>query len=150
MLQDYDAYCQRVIKVAQSPCALRATWLKGGIVWCIMREITGKFPQPHHSRSYLEELQDGPSGESDHYQGITIDSKGRGYYDDGLSSVELDVIAGVFRVYTGKSHQTHVKLVMADQQLDRAWRPDRRCLMVAKTLHMGKSSWVHRDLVSCR
>lgn len=107
---DYDAYCQRVLELIQSPHASRAAWLKGGIVWRIMMEITSKFPRSPACRSYMEEMQDGPSGMSDRYQAITLDSEGRGYYDDVLSEADLDIIAGVFRVYTGKHIRTPMLL----------------------------------------
>ena len=99
-IQDYDAYCQRVLQLCQSPHA-RAAWLKGGIVWRIMVEVTGKHPQADICVTHLEELQSGPSGMKDHYEAVALKSKSRGFYDDGLSPAELDIISGVVRVYTG-------------------------------------------------
>nr|VWO96357.1 Protein kinase domain-containing protein [Ganoderma boninense] len=104
-VQDYDAYCQRVLELSHSPHA-RAAWLKGGIVWRIMVEVTGKHPQADLSVTHLEELQKGPSGLTDHYQAVTLNSQQQGYYDDALSRAELDLIAGVVRVYTGRGDQT--------------------------------------------
>nr|VWO96264.1 Mannosyltransferase alg2-like protein [Ganoderma boninense] len=41
-----------------------------------------------------------------HHLPVTIDKRGKVYYDDGLSLEELDVIAGVVKVYTGLHSQT--------------------------------------------
>ena len=109
-VQDYDAYCERVLQLCQSPHA-RAAWLKGGIVWRIMVEVTGKHPQADICVTHLEELQNGPSGLEDHYEAVNLDSAGGGFYDDGLSTAELDIISGVVRVYTGMtSHQIYVEM----------------------------------------
>ncbi|PIL32586.1 hypothetical protein GSI_05289 [Ganoderma sinense ZZ0214-1] len=43
-IQDYDAYYQRVLELCHSP-HMRCAWLKGGIVWRIMSEVTAKHPQ---------------------------------------------------------------------------------------------------------
>nr|VWP02503.1 N/A [Ganoderma boninense] len=104
-IQDYDAYYQRVLELCHSP-HMRAAWLKGGIVWRIMVEVTGKHPQTDFGIPDMEELQKGPSGLTDHHEAVTLDSEQGGYYDDSLSRAELDIIAGVVRVYTGHGDQT--------------------------------------------
>ena len=93
---DYDSYCQRVLELAGRPHA-RAAWLKGGIVWRIMRHVTGR-------ESHIEnqgDMGDGPSTQTSHHQPITVNTQGEAYYDDGLSLEELDIIAGIVKVYTG-------------------------------------------------
>ncbi|KAM5534223.1 hypothetical protein V8D89_012130 [Ganoderma adspersum] len=92
-VQDYNAYCLRVLQLCHSPHA-RAAWLRGGIVWRIMVEVTGKHPQADICVTHLEELQNGPSGMTDHYEAVNLDSKGGGFYDDGFSTAELDIISG--------------------------------------------------------
>ena len=94
--RDYDSYCQRVLELAGRPHA-RAAWLKGGIVWRIMRHVTGR-------ETHIEnqgDLEDGPSGHTAHHMPVTVDTQGQAYYDDSLSLEELDIIAGVVKVYTG-------------------------------------------------
>ncbi len=103
-LKDYDAYCQRVLELSRRSHG-RAVWLKGGIVWRIMMEITGAYSGGHGAMSFEDEVAQGPSGAVDHYQPVTIDREGSSFYDDDLSLAELDIISGVVRVFTGK--RTH-------------------------------------------
>ena len=91
-VSDYDSYCQRVLEIAHRPHA-RAAWLKGGIVWRIMHHVTGR-------ESPFADVG-GPSDQVDHHVPVTLEDGGAAYYDDGLSLRELDIIAGVVKVYTG-------------------------------------------------
>ncbi|PIL28518.1 hypothetical protein GSI_08556 [Ganoderma sinense ZZ0214-1] len=104
-VQDYESYCQRVLELAARPHA-RAAWLKGGIVWRIMRHVTGR----EHPLANQDGVEDGPSVETPHHVSVTIEKGAEALYDDGLSLEELDMIAGVVRVYTegmsGIHHQT--------------------------------------------
>ncbi|KAI1788506.1 hypothetical protein LXA43DRAFT_1097196 [Ganoderma leucocontextum] len=100
-VQNYYSYCQRVLEISQRPHA-RAAWMKGGIVWRIMRHVTGR---EGHMRKQGE-LIDGPSYPRDHCHPVTEAGPDGAYYDDGLTIEELDVIAGVVKVYTGNRSQT--------------------------------------------
>nr|VWP00431.1 N/A [Ganoderma boninense] len=104
-LTDYDAYCQRVLELSRRPY-LRAAWLKGGIVWRILMEVTGSFPSENVTTSLPHEVVQGPSAAVEHYSVITVDREGSSFYDDELSLAELDIISGVVRVYTGIGAQT--------------------------------------------
>ena len=125
-VQDYDSYCQRVLELGALPHA-RAAWLKGGIVWRIMREVTGR--ETH--KAYQGVDGDGPSEECTHHRPVTVDIRvraedkeediasanpadvgnasdkedapttGEAFYDDALTLEELDIIAGIVKVYTG-------------------------------------------------
>ena len=129
-VQDYESYCQRVLELASQPHA-RAAWLKGGIVWHIMREVTRR--ETHKANQV--DVSDGPSEEDAHHLPITVyipvtvevteggigstnqadtgnaydgedarkalDTTFEAFYDDTLSLEELDIIAGVVKVYTG-------------------------------------------------
>ena len=105
-LQDYDAYCQRVLELSHAPHA-RAAWLKGGIVWRLMLEVTGRnmsTPGLPTRMALEEELAAGPSGglAVGHCEAVTREVRGAAYVDDALEVEELDVIAGVVKVYTGE------------------------------------------------
>ena len=100
-LKDYDAYCQRVLEFSRRPYA-RAAWLKGGIVWRIMMEVTGWYPREDRAVTFQDELVRGPSGSINHYWPVTTERERSAYYDDDLLIEELDVISGVVRVFTGK------------------------------------------------
>ena len=102
-LKEYDAYCHQVLELSHLPHG-RCAWLKGGIVWRIMVEVTGRHPHSdgHQSWTIKDELVTGPSKSNDCYHPVTMDEEGGAYYDDGLSIQELDVIAGVVKVYTGR------------------------------------------------
>ena len=66
-------------------------------MWRIMRHVTGR-------ETHIEnqgDLEDGPSGHTAHHMPVTVDTQGQAYYDDSLSLEELDIIAGVVKVYTG-------------------------------------------------
>ncbi|KAM5534236.1 hypothetical protein V8D89_012143 [Ganoderma adspersum] len=106
-LKEYDAYCHQVLELSQMP-HMRCAWLKGGIVWRIMVEVTGRHPcsDRHRSWTIKDELVTGPSNSTDRYHPVTTDEEGGAYYDDGLSIQEMDVIVGIVKVLTGNGHQT--------------------------------------------
>ena len=96
-------------------------------MWRIMREVTGR--ETH--KAYQGVDGDGPSEECTHHRPVTVDIRvtaedkeediasanpgdvgnasdkedapttGEAFYDDALSLEELDIIAGVVKVYTG-------------------------------------------------
>jgi hypothetical protein len=87
---DYVAYATTRDSFLRLPHA-RAALLKGGIVWRLAIEVTGCF-------AALE----GPSEHVlKHGAFITLPS-GNQFWDDELSDAELDLICGVYKVYTGK------------------------------------------------
>ncbi|KAM5534177.1 hypothetical protein V8D89_012197 [Ganoderma adspersum] len=104
-VRDYDAYCQRVVEFSHAPHA-RAAWLKGGIVWLIMLEVTGRTTSLPTRLALEEELAAGPSGLPEHYVQVTHEVDGAAYFDDALSSEEMDIISGVVKVYIGIGGQT--------------------------------------------
>ncbi|PIL32585.1 hypothetical protein GSI_05288 [Ganoderma sinense ZZ0214-1] len=55
---------------------------------------------------HMHDILNGPSGLPDYYQAVTLNPEQAGYYDDSLGRAELDIIAGVVRVYTGHGDQT--------------------------------------------
>lgn len=95
-VSDYYSYTQRVLEIAQRLHA-RAAWLKGGIIWRIMHHISGREWQVLKEG----EVGDGPSAQTDHHHPVTTRVEGAAYYDDGLSLDEMNIIAGVVKVYTG-------------------------------------------------
>jgi len=87
---DYVAYATTRDSFLRLPHA-RAALLKGGIVWRLAIEVTGRF-------AALE----GPSENVlEHGSLLTLPS-GNQLWDDDLSDAELDLICGVYKVYTGK------------------------------------------------
>ncbi|PIL25549.1 hypothetical protein GSI_12387 [Ganoderma sinense ZZ0214-1] len=104
-LKDYDAYCQRVLELSRRP-HVRAAWLKGGIVWRIMMEVTGGFAGDDGDMTFQDQVTQGPSDAVDHHEPVTMEREGKSFYDDDLSLAELDIISGVVRVYTGVGAQT--------------------------------------------
>nr|VWP01005.1 Putative transcriptional regulator containing an aminotransferase domain [Ganoderma boninense] len=82
-VQDYESYCQRVLELAARPHARR--------------------DKPLGSQG---DADDGPSIQAARHLPVTIDKRGEAFYDDGLSLEELDIIAGVVKVYTGVHSQT--------------------------------------------
>ena len=104
-LEDYDGYSQRVLELSRRPYA-RAAWLKGGIVWRIMMEVTGRYPRDNMTLTFQDELCRGPSDVVGHYQPVTTEREGSAYYDDDLSPEELDLISGVVKIFTGKMLMT--------------------------------------------
>ncbi|PIL31095.1 hypothetical protein GSI_05791 [Ganoderma sinense ZZ0214-1] len=104
-IQDYDAYYQRVLELCHSP-HMHCAWLKGGIVWRIMSEVTAKHPQSDLGMPHMHDIMNRPSGLPDYYQAVTLNPGQGAYYNDSLGRAELDIIAGVVRVYTGYGDQT--------------------------------------------
>lgn len=125
-VRDYDAYCQRVLEFSHAPHA-RAAWLKGGIVWRIMLEVTGRSTGLPTRLVLEEELAACPSGCPEHYVQVTHEVDGAAYFDDALSSEEMDIISGVVKVYTGerwrdlaqRSYSLALETIFV-----RNWRPD--------------------------
>ena len=70
----------------------RAALLRGGIVWRLAVEVLGGDWRPLAST--------GPSEDVYVYAQAFVPERGDYYYDDALSSDELDVICGVYKVYT--------------------------------------------------
>ena len=95
-----------------------------------MVEVTGKHPQADICVTHLEELQNGPSGMKDHYEAVNLGSEGGGFYDDGLSTAELDIISGVVRIYTGMTLDNN-DVELLNLLCSRPRIPNRGCIMVA-------------------
>ncbi|KAI1789776.1 hypothetical protein LXA43DRAFT_892236 [Ganoderma leucocontextum] len=93
---DYKEYQRRAYAILSQPKG-RAALLRGGIVWRLALEILGAGPS-------VELAQQGPSSDVWHYGQAFVPSRGDASYDDALSSDELDVICGVYKVYTANNN----------------------------------------------
>ena len=96
---DYKAYESSARDLLREPRG-RAAVLRGGIVWRIAVELLGE--------DAIRDAIQGPS--ADVWKLGREISVGRGdpWYEDMLSESELDVISGVYKVYTGKPLNTSV------------------------------------------
>ncbi|KZP26418.1 hypothetical protein FIBSPDRAFT_732308 [Athelia psychrophila] len=100
---DLRAYEYRRGKFLQSDRA-RAAALRGGIVWRLAMESFTR-----------EQILDGPTDLATSLY-ARMDGESEGAWDDQLSDEELDLICGVYKVYTG--HR-----VFANQQAHFSWWP---------------------------
>lgn len=91
---DYREYERRVYALISQPKG-RAALLRGGIVWRLAIEVLGG--------DWRELAKAGPSEDFIYYGQVFVPPRGDHYYDDGLSSDELDVICGVYKVYTASA-----------------------------------------------
>ena len=91
---DYREYERRVYALISQPRG-RAALLRGGIVWRLAIEVLGG--------DWREFAKAGPSEDFIYYGQVFVPPRGDHYYDDGLSSDELDVICGVYKVYTASA-----------------------------------------------
>ena len=91
---DYASYEALRDKFLQTPRA-RAAMLKGGIVWRLSWDAVG-----------LEAALGGPSPEV-FQTGHHLFSEGQYLWDDELSEDELNLICGVYKVFTGKQYHQH-------------------------------------------
>jgi hypothetical protein len=91
---DYASYEALRDKFLQTPRA-RAALLKGGIVWRLSWDAVG-----------VEAALGGPSPEV-FQSGHWFLSEDAYLWDDELSDDELNLICGVYKVFTGKQYQTH-------------------------------------------
>ncbi|PIL26011.1 hypothetical protein GSI_11765 [Ganoderma sinense ZZ0214-1] len=92
---DYLEYECRVHALVSQPKG-RAALLRGGIVWRLAVEVLGG--------DWRELPLAGPSEDIYDYGQAFVPERGDNYYDDALSSDELDVICGVYKVYTTNWH----------------------------------------------
>ncbi len=96
--EDYQAYMTRVLEILHRPHA-RVGLMKGGIVWRLIVEAVG------HDNDLRERFVDcicaGPSGEA--YVHAIFEAEELEYADDDLSGDELNVICGLYAVFTGMS-----------------------------------------------
>ena len=103
----------------------RAALLYGGIIWRLVTDALEFGP-----------AYDGPSEDVYTYGSRHFSQLGS-FCDDQLSEDELDLICGVYRVYTGKLYRTSVLLFLLIFH-SRSRLSDRRYVMVAQTSSMGK------------
>ncbi len=97
--RDYSDYAQRVLEIVRRPQAA-AGFRMGGIIWRLLVEVVR---DDTDLRNRLEQQAgSGPSGEPSVYQEVLQLSPSFAFVDDSLSEEELDIISGVYRVYTGK------------------------------------------------
>ena len=94
---DYRVYEEHVRYILRGPKA-RAALLLGGIVWRLVLEILGQ--------TLVEDVVKGPSCEVYHCGQAFTPSRGNDYYDDSLSTDEIDAICGVYKVVLSKSALT--------------------------------------------
>ena len=88
---DYKEYERRARELLSQPRG-RSAILRGGIIWRLAVELLGE--------DCLGEAALGPSADVwRHGHEISV-SRGDPWYEDTLSSYELDVICGVYKVYT--------------------------------------------------
>ncbi|KAI0691139.1 hypothetical protein C8T65DRAFT_587394, partial [Cerioporus squamosus] len=76
----------------------------GGIVWRLLTEAVGD--DVDLQNLLLQQASHGPSGEHSVYQQVLQLSPSFCFVDDGLSEEELDVVSGVYKVYTDQLNQT--------------------------------------------
>ena len=102
-VKDYDTYCQCMREFSHQP-HVHTAWLKGGIMWWIMLEVTDRNTNLPMWLALEEELSAGPSwsGRPEYYEPVTQEANGTTYFDDALSTEELDIVSGVVKVYTGE------------------------------------------------
>ncbi len=92
---DYKEYQRRAYAILCEPRG-RAALLCGGIVWRLAVEILGSgedFPR-------FDMVDQGPLADVWHYGQAFVPPRGDPFYDDALSSDELDVICGVYKMFT--------------------------------------------------
>jgi hypothetical protein len=137
-LLDYFAYEERLTVFLQMPHA-RAALLQGGIVWRLAKLV-------------LDERRDsdalrGPSSDVDIYgKALSLNPSGARFWDDVLSTEELDLICGVHQIYTGMFLSYHLK---APSNLCHSCQSSVfRCILVAKTFGLGGQRLQRRLLVS--
>ncbi|KAI0740115.1 hypothetical protein C8Q76DRAFT_591792, partial [Earliella scabrosa] len=92
--QDYVEYMQRITDLLPST-SFRAYLQKGGIVWRILLEATGK-----NAEFFLERAIEGPAGDAETWRAIVEPQGDRGIVGEDVSDSELDLICGVYKVYT--------------------------------------------------
>ncbi|RDX41186.1 hypothetical protein OH76DRAFT_1299030, partial [Lentinus brumalis] len=99
--QDYTNYISHVLDLLHQPHA-RAALMRGGITWRLVMEI-----MTTHRRLwdvFVEVITAGPSSDPAYHDVVTVPSED-GYVevDDELLTEELDLISGVYKVYTGNT-----------------------------------------------
>ena len=94
--QDYVEYMQRITDLLPST-SFRAYLQKGGIVWRILLEATGK-----NAEFFLERAIEGPAGDAETWRAIVEPQGDREIVGEDVSDSELDLICGVYKVYTGE------------------------------------------------
>ena len=92
---DFKAYETRAIDVLSAPRG-RAALLHGGIIWRIAVELLGQ--------GGLSDVLRGPSADIWRHGREVHEDGGKSWYEDALTTYELDVISGVYKVYTGETH----------------------------------------------
>ncbi|KAI1783062.1 hypothetical protein LXA43DRAFT_904339 [Ganoderma leucocontextum] len=97
---DYREYECRVHALLSQPKG-RAALLRGGIVWRLAVEVLGG--------NWRELAKMGPSSDVYSYGQPFVPHRGDPYYDDALSSDELDVVCGVYKVYTQNNRFTQTQ-----------------------------------------
>ncbi|KAF8572808.1 hypothetical protein K439DRAFT_1306992, partial [Ramaria rubella] len=91
-LADYAVYTATCSDFLMQPHA-HAALLQGGIIWCLAIDALGYIP-----------TVGGPSDEVYQY-GHCFKSDNSNLWDDNLTTVEMDLICGVYYVYTGQHNQ---------------------------------------------
>ena len=103
--QDYCLYEHRALDVLSRPRG-RAALLRGGIVWRLAMEILGE--------AAIDEAVNGPSSDTWLYGSELMESRGSSWLCDDLSSYEVDIICGVYKVYTGTSSRKVLRSMLIE------------------------------------
>ncbi|KAJ7253826.1 hypothetical protein C8J57DRAFT_1076491 [Mycena rebaudengoi] len=91
-MRDYNAYVCRRNLFLSTPRGGRAALMYGGVIGRIARSV-----------AFSEDVMRRPSEDLLSGRSYLHDRNGEGYYDDVLSSREIDLICGVYHVETGQS-----------------------------------------------
>ena len=95
---DYECYLQDRDRLLSSPRVRRAALMRGGIIWRLAA-----------SQASVSEVVMGPTASvRDYRQGTVLSSTDPAgtFYDDCLSSSEMDALCGLVYCYTGESSET--------------------------------------------
>ncbi len=127
-MEDFNAYVHRRDSLLRTPRG-RVALLKGGIVWRLAVEVIG-----------VDECLDGPSVETlVHRRGLVYptDDPSFDLCDDDLSTVELDIICGVYICFTGELHSL-IFLCISSKSC-RAKKSVQSKIVVPATQHLGSN-----------
>ncbi|KJA26433.1 hypothetical protein HYPSUDRAFT_133061 [Hypholoma sublateritium FD-334 SS-4] len=99
-VEDYRIYCHERAEILRSPRVARQALMRGGILWRLAME--------HAS---FQDVLAGPTPMATVYRQCRSFSGGRDGFciDDVLTTHEMEVICGVYYVYTGQGTQTAKK-----------------------------------------
>lgn len=125
---DYAYYEELRTKFMARPHA-RAAFLAGGIIWRLALESAG-------SASSYRAL-DGPSDEVMQFgNSLQRPHDNKIIWDDSLTEAEMDLMCGVYKVYTGKHANSTQGSYLLNFLLSRHPKPDIRFILVAQAVHI--------------